>query len=53
MSRYGFFGVTEGSQVRYNDDYGAMLVEASESLVQIQFINRQNQVIDFYELSKE
>jgi predicted phosphodiesterase len=45
-SKYPFFGVVEGSQVRYNEDYGAMLVEASENNIRFQFINRQSVLID-------
>ncbi len=52
-SKYDFFGVIEGSQLRYNDDYGAMLVEADEDMVLLKFITRQNEVIDVYQLNKE
>ena len=37
-----------GSQAGYDDDHGAMLVEASESQVNFQFINRSGQIIDTY-----
>ncbi|HEX9615981.1 MAG TPA: metallophosphoesterase [Anaerolineales bacterium] len=47
---YGFKTPVEGSQVRYNEDYGAMLVEADELHVQFQFISRGGQVIDTFEL---
>lgn len=50
MTRYDFQEVIEGSQVRYNDDYGAMLVEANASMVLVRFINRENTVIDTYKL---
>jgi hypothetical protein len=36
--------------VRYNDDYGAMLVPADESRMIFQFINRRGQVIDEHAL---
>jgi hypothetical protein len=49
-SRYVFKTPIEGSQVRYNGDYGAMVVEASELQLSFQFINRANQVIDSYQL---
>ncbi|OGO64683.1 MAG: alkaline phosphatase [Chloroflexi bacterium RBG_19FT_COMBO_55_16] len=49
-SRYVFKTIVEGSQVRYNDDYGAMLVEASAQQLSFQFINRANEVIDSYQL---
>jgi len=52
-SKYSFFGAIDGSQVRYNDDYGAMLVEANQDTVLLQFINRQNEVIDTYQLDVE
>jgi len=48
MSKYDFEIEIEGSQIRYNDDYGAMLVEADESMVLLKFINRQNVVVDSY-----
>jgi tartrate-resistant acid phosphatase type 5 len=51
-SRYDFFDIVEGSQVRYNDDYGAMLVESSGDVMQFQFINRQGMVVDVVELVK-
>jgi hypothetical protein len=44
--------VPEGSQVRYNEDHGAMLVEATSSTITFQFITRQNEVIDTYTLEK-
>ena len=52
-SKYSFSGVMEGSQIRYNDDYGAMLVEADEEMVLLKFITRQNEVIDTYQLNKK
>lgn len=45
-SKYPFPGAEQGSKVRYNGDYGAMLVEASESRISFQFINRSGEVID-------
>jgi tartrate-resistant acid phosphatase type 5 len=39
-----------GSVVRYNSDYGAMLVNASSSSVTFQFITRTGAVIDTYTL---
>lgn len=51
-SIYYFENIMEGSQVRYNADYGAMLVEASESEIIFQFINRQGQMIDIYTIQK-
>ena len=50
-SIYRFMGAVSGSQARYNGDYGAMLVEATDRSMRLQFINRQNEVIDDFELS--
>lgn len=51
-SRYDFLDIVEGSQVRYNEDYGAMLVEVIEGVIHFQFINRQGLLIDEFELAK-
>jgi hypothetical protein len=40
-----------GSQVRYNDDYGAMLIEANLSSLKFQFITRRGAVIDSYRIN--
>lgn len=45
---YRFGEVDPHSQVRYNRDYGAMLVIASAQQVLFQFITRQGEVIDTY-----
>jgi tartrate-resistant acid phosphatase type 5 len=50
--RYDFRDVIEDSQVRYNEDHGAMLVEVNEEIMHIQFINREGIVIDVIELTK-
>ena len=42
----------EGSQVRYNEDYGAMLVDVSLERIRFQFINRQEEQIDDFSLVK-
>lgn len=39
-----------GSLARYNQDYGALLVEASETGLMIQFITRNDQVVDTFQL---
>jgi hypothetical protein len=39
-SIYTFGSPVPGSQVRYNGDYGAMLVEASDSHLLFQFVAR-------------
>jgi tartrate-resistant acid phosphatase type 5 len=44
--RYSFTKVVAGSQVRYRDDYGAMLVEASCHDITFQFYTRSGQLID-------
>jgi len=51
-SKYDFLDIVEGSQARYNEDYGAMLVEVSGDVIHFQFINRQGSVIDDLELTK-
>jgi hypothetical protein len=43
---YEFGEPIPGSEVRFRDDYGAMLVEATSQQITFQFITRQNQVID-------
>ncbi|MCI0580636.1 MAG: metallophosphoesterase [Chloroflexi bacterium] len=47
-ARYTFENILPGSQVRYRDDYGAMLVEANEQQITFQFITRAGSVIDTY-----
>ena len=41
-----------GSQVRYNGDYGALLIEATSSQITFRFISRVGQVIDISSLRK-
>jgi tartrate-resistant acid phosphatase type 5 len=50
--RYDFNEILDGSQVRYNRDYGAMRVEATETSLVFQFITRTGEVIDTYELDR-
>ena len=50
-SRYDFFDIVEGSQVRYNDNHGAMLIELIGDVMHFQFINRQGLVIDDTEIT--
>lgn len=47
-SLYNFQNMVSGSQVRYNEDYGAMLAEASPESLSFQFINRGGQTIDAF-----
>ena len=49
-SRYAFDVILSGSQKRYNADFGAMLVNANDSSITFQFINRSGTVIDTYVL---
>ena len=51
-SIYEFPDIIEGSQLRYNGDYGAMLVDVSARKIRFRFINRQAEVIDDFELVK-
>ncbi len=51
-SIYGFPGDVLGSQLQYNEDYGAMLADVSLGKIRFQFINRQREVIDDFELVK-
>ena len=37
-----------GSLVRYNDDYGVMLVDANETEVTFKFFNVAREVVDFF-----
>lgn len=45
-SLYGFGSPVAGSQVRYADDYGAMLIDAGDASINFKFINRAGQTID-------
>jgi hypothetical protein len=45
-SRYWFVTPVVGSQVRYNADSGAMLIEADSQQITFRFITRQGQEID-------
>jgi len=45
-----FSSAISGSQIRYNGDYGAMLVVVDNSQMTFQFINRAGAVIDSYTL---
>ncbi len=47
---YSFNQILDGSQVRYNDDYGAMLVIADESQITFQFYNVAGALIDSYQI---
>jgi tartrate-resistant acid phosphatase type 5 len=49
-SKYGFGSPIPGSQVRYNDDYGAMLVESYQDSIVFKFYSRANDLVDTYTL---
>ena len=49
---YAFDQPVPGSQVRFNADYGAMLVEATPEKITLQFITRGFEVIDTYSISR-
>lgn len=50
--RYDFVDILDGSLVRYNDDYGAMRVEATETQIVFEFINRAGELVDSYVTNK-
>lgn len=47
---YPFDDVLPASHVRFNDDYGAMRVEATETTITFEFVTRDGQLIDRYTL---
>jgi tartrate-resistant acid phosphatase type 5 len=49
---YNFTQVEAGSKVRFNSDYGAMLVTADPHTITFQFITRKGEQIDTYTLTK-
>ncbi|MBX7104885.1 MAG: metallophosphoesterase [Gemmataceae bacterium] len=49
---YGFNAPVAGSQLRYNGDYGAMRVTASNTHLQFQFFTRTGTLIDSHALDK-
>jgi hypothetical protein len=50
---YAFGDITAESLVRYNADWGAMLVMADRQQIVFQFINRLGQVIDDFKIQAE
>ena len=50
-ARYWFGLRAPGSQVRYNADSGAMLIEADAAHITFQFVTRAGELIDSYTLS--
>jgi tartrate-resistant acid phosphatase type 5 len=51
-SLYNFNDVLTQSQVRYNDDFGAVRAEATDDTLLFQFFNRTGELIDEVELRK-
>jgi tartrate-resistant acid phosphatase type 5 len=49
-ARYPFKDILPGSQVRFSDNHGAMLVTASSSHISFQFLTIQGELIDEYYL---
>ncbi len=44
--------IVPGSALRFNKDYGAMLIDAAEDKIDFQFITRAGETIDTYTLAK-
>jgi tartrate-resistant acid phosphatase type 5 len=49
---YDFGLIAEGSLVRFNGDYGAMLVVADSDQMTFQFITRRGEIIDSYQIGR-
>jgi hypothetical protein len=52
-ARYGFDDPLPESQIRYQRDHGAMLVEATWNQISFQFVNRDHVIIDTYTIEKD
>ena len=50
--RYAAGKPVEGSQARYDDDFGAMLIEADSSQITFRFTTRAGQLIDSYTITR-
>jgi tartrate-resistant acid phosphatase type 5 len=50
--RYEFKDIVDGSLVRYNSDYGAMRVEATNTSLVFEFMTTAGEVVDQYDLRK-
>ena len=50
--RYSFDSSIPSSQVRYRDEYGAMLVDANPELLVFHFITRGTEILDAYEIGR-
>ncbi len=53
QSRYGFAEPLPESVVRYNRDFGAMVVDADEDSITFRFVTRTGKVIDVYSLQTQ
>ncbi len=51
-SLYSFGSIVNGSQMRYNGDYGAMRVEATKDSLVMAFYNTKGERIDYYSLTR-
>jgi hypothetical protein len=49
-ARYYFVDIDPGSQARYNDDYGAMLITAGSRQITYQFYTHQGDLVDEYQV---
>jgi tartrate-resistant acid phosphatase type 5 len=50
-SLHSFSRFVEGSQWPYNCGFGALLVEATEAIIEFRFVNTDNILVDYYMLS--
>ena len=49
---YPFGDRMDGSKVRFNDDYGAMRVEATSNEIEFQFITQAGDLVDTYKIER-
>jgi len=49
--RYPILTLTAGSQIQFNEEFGAMRIEASQTNIVFQFITVSNRIIDSYTLT--
>jgi hypothetical protein len=50
--KYTVGEAVEGSQARYDDDYGAMLIEANERQILFRFMTHAGQLVDSYTITR-
>lgn len=50
--RYAVGEPVEGSQVRFDEDFGAMLIDADQQQITFQFITRAGRLVDSYTLTR-